>query len=65
MGRASRAYTLHEMRAEAAYGEWDEAASDGKSSITEVKDGVLDDNARVFDGFKVTIDRELHYRGRL
>jgi len=29
----------------------------GKSSVVEVKDGVLDDNSRVFDGVKVTLDR--------
>lgn len=43
MGGASRAYTLDEMRDEATCGEWDEATSDGKSSMTEAKDGVLDE----------------------
>ena len=58
-------YTLDEMRDKAARGEWNETGSDGKSSIIEVKEGVLDDNARVFDGVKVTIDREVDYHGRM
>jgi hypothetical protein len=58
-------YTLDEMRDKAARGEWNEGASDGRSSIIEVKEGVLDDNARVFDGVKVTIDREVDYHGRM
>jgi hypothetical protein len=41
-------YTLDEMRDKAARDEWNEAASDGKSSIIEVKEGLLDDKARVF-----------------
>lgn len=60
-------YTLDEMRDKAARGEWNEGASDGRSSIIEGKEGVFDPhagNGRGYEGVKVTIDREVDYHGR-
>jgi len=62
-------YTLDEMRDKAARGDWNEGASDGRSSIVEGKEGVLDTHgappaSRGYEGVKVTIDREVDYHGR-
>ncbi len=72
---AAGAYTLDEMRDKAARGDWNEGASDGRSSVLEGKEaeayGVPQPphvahapNGRGYDGVKVTIDREVDYHGR-
>ena len=43
-------HTLDEMEDKIVHGDWSEAASNKKSGIIVVQDGVLDDNARVYDG---------------
>ena len=43
-------HTLDEMEDKIIHGDWSEAASNKKSGIIVVQDGVLDDNARVYDG---------------
>jgi hypothetical protein len=60
------AYTLDEMRDKAAKGEWNEGASDGRSSVLEGKEGEAYGvpAARGYEGVKVTIDREVDYHGR-
>jgi hypothetical protein len=47
-------FTLDEMGDKAARGDWNEGGSDGRSSIIEVKENVLGDSVRVYDGVKVT-----------
>lgn len=73
-GMGGGAYTLDEMRDKAARGDWNENASDGRSSVLEGKEGEAFGNApppvpqqplqRGYEGVKVTIDREVDYHGR-
>jgi hypothetical protein len=68
------AYTLDEMRDKIAKGDWNENASDGRSSVLEGKEGeafgvtstppAAAHGGRGYEGVKVTIDREIDYNGR-
>jgi hypothetical protein len=74
IGGIGGAYTLDEMRDKAARGDWNENASDGRSSVLEGKEGEAFGNSqspthghqqgRGYEGVKVTIDREVDYHGR-
>jgi hypothetical protein len=78
-GKEAGAYTLDEMRDKAARGDWNEGASDGRSSVLEGKEGeaygvpqhhqhhtspTQGNGERGYAGVKVTIDREVDYHGR-